>query len=114
LSGDDEETEILEGRMLGADLGDVQPRVFATDPDDPGSGRAFVWTPMGWFERIEADTGAVEFSPLSMDENGLRQWLSEQGLDMTELDDEFYETVRDEFLSESPFYPEAPELSNQE
>jgi hypothetical protein len=115
LSGDDEETEILTGHMLGADLGDVDARVFTTNPEEPGEGRTFVWTPTGWFERISSDeTGAVEFSPLSMDEDALREWLSEQDLDITEVDDDFYDLVREEFAGESPLYLEAPELSNQE
>ena len=76
--------------MLGADLGDVDARVFTTNPDEPGEGRTFIWTPTGWFERISSDeTGAVEFSPLSMDEDALREWLSEQDLDITEVDDDF-------------------------
>lgn len=114
MAGDDEETQILEGRLLGADLGDVDPRIFSTDPDDPEEGRTFVWTPFDWLERIEADNGAVEFSPLLMDEADLDEWLREQDLEKTELDNEFARIVREEFLNESPFYPEAPELSNQE
>jgi hypothetical protein len=114
LRGDDEETEILEGRLLEADLGNFVPRVFSTNPDEPGEGRTFVWTPTGWIERIDADTGAVEFSPLSMDEDELRSWLSEQDIEITEIDDEFARIVRDEVRNEPMFYPEAPELSNQE
>jgi len=35
-------------------------------------------------------------------------------LEITELDDDYALTVRDEFLEQSPLYPEAPELSVQE
>ncbi|HVP05671.1 MAG TPA: hypothetical protein VMT90_08355 [Dehalococcoidia bacterium] len=114
MTGDDEETEILEGRLLGADLSNFVPRIFVTDPDDIEEGRTFIWTPFDWFERIEADNGAVEFSPLSMDEPDLDEWLREQGLEKTELDDRFARDVREEFLNEPTYYPEAPELSNQE
>ena len=68
------------------------------------------------FERIEDEaSGGVEFSPLAgMDEPAVHGWLREQGLEMDELDDEFARTVREEFMEQSPLYPEAPELSNQE
>jgi hypothetical protein len=112
---DDQESQILEGDMLGARLWEqTDPRVFVTDPDDPSEGQAYVWANTQWFERIEGDTGAVEFSPTSMDESTLREYLSEQGIEITEIDDEFADTVRDEFLNDNPLYPEAPELSNQE
>jgi hypothetical protein len=87
-----------------------------TDPDAPEEGRAFVWAETLWFERIESEeTGAVEFSPMSgMDEHDLREYLSAEDLELTELDDEFAKTVREEFMNEDPLYAEAPELSNQE
>ncbi|HUF52940.1 MAG TPA: hypothetical protein VMR52_04095 [Dehalococcoidia bacterium] len=102
--------------MLGADLWSVSdPRVFVTAPDNPEEGRAFVWARTQWFERMTSDTGAVEFSPMSgMDEHDLREWLSGQGEDRTELDNEFSRVVREEFLEQNPLYPESPELSNQE
>jgi hypothetical protein len=116
MAGEDPVTQIEEGRLLEADLGKEDPRVFVTSPDEPDEGRTFVWTEVGWFERMEEaqGEGPVAFSPLSMDEDELRGWLSEQGLEITELDDEFSRNVRDEFLSENPLYMEAPELSNQE
>lgn len=116
MAGEDPVTQIEEGRLLGADLGQADPRIFVTSPDAPDEGRTFVWTEMGWFERLEEGEaeGPVAFSPLSMDEDGLREWLSEQGLEITELDNEFARDVRDEFLNENPLYLEAPELSNQE
>jgi hypothetical protein len=114
---DDAETQVLEGDMLEARLWEQEdPRVFSTNPDDPDEGRTFIWASTGWFERIEGEDadGAVEFSPLSMDEHALRQWLSEQSLEITELDDEFADDVIEEFLADEPLYMEAPELSNQE
>ena len=93
---------------------EIDPRVFSTNPDDQGEGRTFVWVSTGWFERIESESGGAEFSPLSMDEHMLRGWLSEQGLEITELDDEFCRTVRDEFLNDNPSYMEALELSEEE
>lgn len=112
---DDPESQVLTGDLLGARLWeDEDPRVFSTNPDDPEEGRTFVWVSMGWYERIEGDTGAVEFSPTSMDEHALREWLSEQDIEITEIDDDHTKMVREEFLNEDPLYMEAPELSNQE
>jgi hypothetical protein len=110
LANDDEKTQILGGQLLEADPGDVDPRVFSTSPDDPGEGRTFVWARPKWFEREESDSGAVEFSPIEMSEADIHDWLREQDLEMTELDDEFCYLVRDEFRSESSLYPEPVEL----
>lgn len=110
MVSDDKETEILGGELLEADPGELDPRVFSTSPDDPGEGRTFVWARTKWFEREESDSGAVEFSPLEMSEAEIHDWLREQDLEMTELDDEFSYVVRDEFRSESSLYPEPAEL----
>lgn len=114
---DDEETQVLSGDMLEARLWEQEdPRIFTTNADDPEEDRTFVWVSTGWFERVEAEEGdgAVDFSPLSMDEHALRQWLSEQDLEITEIDEDFAADVREEFLVDEPLYMEAPELSNQE
>jgi hypothetical protein len=112
---DDQETAIGEGDLLEARLWeDSDPRVFVTSSDDQENGRIFVWARTQWFERLSGDSGAVEFSPLSMDVPDLREWLREQDLEMTETDDELTALVREEFLNQNPLYPEAPELSNQE
>jgi len=106
-----------EPRLLEEDLfADADPRIFLTDPDNPEEGRTFVWALTRWFERLEGDTGAVEFSPVAEDEDELREWLSEQGIEITEIDvdNEFARTVREEFLGQTPLYPEAPEVSDQE
>jgi hypothetical protein len=91
----------------------LPPRVFATQPDDPQSGRVFVWGQARWFERVESPTenGAVEFTPFADSEEELREHLMELGLDIDELDDDFARMVRDEFENEVPLYPEAEEES---
>ena len=106
-----------EPRLIEEDLfADADPRIFVTDPDNPEEGCTFVWALTGWYERIEGDTGAVEFSPVAEDEDALREWLSEMSLEITEIDvdNEFARSVREEFLEQTPLYPEAPELSDQE
>jgi hypothetical protein len=86
-----------EPRLLDEDLfADADPRIFVTDPDNLDETRTFVWSPVGWFERIEGDSGAVEFSPAAQDEEELREWLSEQNLEITEID------VDNEFARTAP------------
>ena len=90
-------------------------RVFVTHPNDPDSGRTFVWAATRWFERGEDDDGEgpVAFQPLPYSEADLRGWLAESDLEMTEIDDAFAAMVRDEFGEQIPLYPEAPELSDE-
>jgi hypothetical protein len=58
--------------------------------------------------------GNVAFSPVADSEEELRSWLTqEDGLEVTEVDSEYSETVREEFLDQTPLYPEAPELSDE-
>lgn len=96
-------------------LSGARPRVFTTDPDDPEEGRIFVWTKMGWSERIEADTGAVAFAPIAESEDDLYERLAQEGIgELTELDDGYARLVREELAEEPPLYPEAPELSDEE
>lgn len=92
----------------------TEPRVFSTNPQDPASGRLFVWAWTQWFERVEGSYGAIAFAPVAQSEDELRQrYPDETPFDLTELDDELGDTVREEFLEQSPLYPEAPELSHE-
>jgi hypothetical protein len=106
-------------RMARDQFRGASPRVFGTNPDDPESGRIFIWTPMGWFERLEGPWGNVTFTPVADDEDQLREWLSRdhQDLDLVELDEneDIGKTVCEEFLEniEQPLYPEAPENSSE-
>jgi hypothetical protein len=89
------------------------PRVFVTTHAD--ADRAFVWSKTGWYERLaDGDTGAVAFSPVADSESELRSWLLEDDPDedIDERDDGFADMVRDEFLNQTPLYPEAAELSD--
>ena len=88
---------------------DADPRVYSTRPGDPESGQTFVWAATRWFERvegIEGEAGAVAFAPIAESDEALRDWLSERGLEMDEVDDdEFAPMVREEFLNQTPLYP---------
>jgi hypothetical protein len=92
----------------------AQPRVFVTNPNDPEEGRTFVWAKARWYERLEGEMGNVAFSPLTDSEEELRSWLTEEtGLESTEVDGEYAKRVREEFLDQTPLYPEASELSDE-
>jgi hypothetical protein len=92
----------------------AQPRVFVTNPNDPEEGRTFVWAKARWYERLEGQMGNVAFSPLTDSEEELRSWLTEETeLESTEVDGEYAKRVREEFLDQTPLYPEASELSDE-
>lgn len=92
------------------------PQVFATDDvDDPDRRRIFVWAWTKWFERIEGTSGNVDFTPVADTETELRKWLAQEHAgELSEVSEDFAKIVRDEFVEQSPLYPEAPELSVEE
>jgi hypothetical protein len=85
--------------------------VFVATRDD-GAGddgrRTFVWALTRWYERVTGTSGAVDFAPIAEDDEGLRDLLREQGMEMDEVDGEFAETVREEFINQTPLYVEGP------
>lgn len=92
----------------------VEPRIFVTSPDGPEEGRVFVWSKGRWYEREEGDSGAVEFAHVADSEAELRHRVFQQEkAKLTELDDDFAYMVREEFMDQTPLYPEAAELSEQ-
>ena len=78
-------------------------RVVGTDPDNPDEGRVFVWTKMGWFERVEGQSGGVSFIPVAQSENELREFISRDNpsIDLVSLGGEFRKRVSDEFMEQS-------------
>jgi hypothetical protein len=105
-------------RMARDEFRGAKPRVFGTNPDNPENGRTFVWTQMGWFERVEGPWGDVAFTPIADSESDLRDLIAKDNpdADLMELDNEFGKNVYDEFMenAEQPLYPEAPETSSEE
>ncbi len=111
--------KMMEG-MAREEFRGARPRVFGTNADDPASGRIFVWTTQGWFEREEGPWGDVAFTPVADSETELKAWISQKDpeADLVELgqDDEYGRMVFEEFKenAEAPLYPEAPETSSEE
>lgn len=97
-------------------LKDATPQVFilVTDEEDTME-RIVVLAKNVWYERIEGQTGAVEFVHVADDEADLREQVSKPGgiFDLDAADEELSAEVSREFLEQTPLYPEAPELSDQ-
>jgi hypothetical protein len=91
-------------------------RVVGTDPDNPDEGRVFVWTKMGWFERVEGQSGGVSFIPVAQSENELREFISRRdpSLDLVPLGGSYGKMVSEEFMEQSPAYSDSPEYSSED
>ena len=109
MANDEGQTEREEFR--GAPI-----QILGTNPDEPDNGRVFVWTKMGWFERLEGQWGDVAFSPVAESEEELKEIVSRDNpeADLTELGGEFRKQVTEEFIEQSPSYQESPEDSREE
>ena len=109
MANDEGQTEREEFR--GAPI-----QILGTNPDDPEEGRIFVWTKMGWFERLEGQWGDVAFTPVAESEEELRELILRDNpeADLNELGGGFRKKVSEEFIEQSPSYPDSPEDSSEE
>ena len=91
-------------------------RVVGTDPDNPDEGRVFIWTKMGWFERVEGQSGGVSFIPVAQSENELREFISRRdpSFDLVPLGGSYGKMVSEEFMEQSPAYSDSPEYSSED
>lgn len=91
-------------------------RVLGTDRANPEEGRIFVWTKMGWFERIEGQSGDVAFIPVAESEDELHEFISRDNpsFDLVPLSREYRKRVSDEFMDQSPSYRNSPEYSSED
>jgi hypothetical protein len=98
-----------------SDANDARLQIFGTDPDNPGNGRIFVLTNMGWFERIEVQSGAVAFSFIAQSESELREFIlrDDPSADLVQLGGEYRKMVSEEFMEQSPQYRDSPEYSDE-
>ena len=88
-------------------------QIMGTNPDNPVDGRIFVWTKMGWLERLEGQSGDVAFTPIAESEKELREIISRDNLDaeLYDITGEFRKQVVEEFIDQSPSYSDSPEDS---
>ena len=108
---DGQKMERDENRSRGTGL-----RIFGTNPEQPDEGRVFVWTKMGWFERIEVQSGAVGFTPVARSESELREFVSrdDPSADLVALSGRFRKMVSEEFNEQLPSYRDSPEYSRED
>jgi hypothetical protein len=108
---DDNEGNSEREESLGAKI-----QILGTNPDDPDKGRIFVWTKMGWFERLEGESGDIAFTPIAESEKELREVISRDNpnTDLDDLRGEFRKMVSEEFIEQSPSYSDSPENSTVE
>ncbi|MFC2069118.1 hypothetical protein ACFLTP_08970, partial [Chloroflexota bacterium] len=86
------------------------------DPGNPNEGRIFVWTKMGWFERLEGPSGGVAFTPIAQSENELRELISrdDPSADLAQLGGDYNKMVSNEFMEQSSSYQDSPEYSHED
>jgi hypothetical protein len=107
-------------RMGRDEFRGARPRIYTTNADDAEHGRIFIWSKVGWFERVEGPWGDIAFTPVADSEDELKNWLAQSipDFDLVEIDlnTEFGKMVFAEFReqAEMALYPEAPETSSEE
>ncbi len=94
----------------------AQIQILGTNPRTPEKGRIFVWTKMGWFERLEGPSRNVAFTPVADSEEELRKLISRDNPQavLYELGDKNRKKVSEEFIEQSRSYPDSPEDSIEE
>jgi hypothetical protein len=91
-------------------------QVFGTNREQPDEGRIFVLTKMGWFERIEVQSGAVAFTPVARSDSELRELVSrdDPSVEVVQLGGHYKKIVSREFSEQSTSYRDSPEYSPDE
>jgi hypothetical protein len=94
----------------------TEPRIFGTNRDQPDEGRIFVLTKMGWFERIEVQSGAVAFTPVAQSDSEMRELLSrdDPSAELVLLGSHYRKMVLGEFNDQTTLYQDSPEYSPDE
>ena len=94
----------------------AQIQILGTNPDNPEEGRIFVWTKIGWFERLEGQSGNVAFTLIADSEKELRELISRDNpnTDLGDLRGNYRKKVSEEFIEQSPSYSDSPEDSTEE
>jgi hypothetical protein len=71
---------------------------------------------MGWFERLEGQSGGVAFTPVAQSENELREFVSRRdpSVELVSIGRKYREMVSEEFLEQSPYHSASPEYQSEE
>lgn len=91
-------------------------QIVGTNADNPEEGRIFVWTKMGWFERIEGENGNVTFDPVALNEKELRELIArdDPDADLNVLSGEFKKTIYEEFTDDWRAYHDSPYITDDD
>ena len=91
-------------------------QILGTNAKTPERGRIFVWTKMGWFERLKGPLGNIAFTPVADSEEELREFISRDNarVDLHELSGKNRKKVSEEFIEQSRSYPDSPDDSSEE
>ena len=91
-------------------------QILGTNADNPEEGRIFIWTKMGWFERIEGQYGDIAFTPVADTEEELRELILRDNpdADLDDLGGKYRVKVSEEFIEQSPSYSDDSEDSSEE
>ena len=90
-------------------------QILGTNPDRPEKGRIFVWTKMGWFERLLA-SGNVAFSPIAESEEELRELILEDDpeADLSPVSGKYRKKIAEEFIEQSRSNPDSFEEEEED
>lgn len=91
-------------------------QILGTNADKPDEGRIFVWTKMGWFERIEGEDGNVTFDPVALNEKELRELITrdDPAADLYVLGGNFKKMVYEEFTDEWRPHHDSPYITDDD
>jgi hypothetical protein len=91
-------------------------RIYGTNQKQPDEGRIFVLSEMGWFERIEVQSGAVAFTPVAQSENEMKEFVSRDNSSayLVQLGGHYTKVIAREFNEQSSSYLDSPEYSPDE
>ena len=104
------------GRSEQEEFRGAQIQVSGTNASAPEDGRVFVWTKMGWFERLEGPSGDIAFSPVADSEEELKELISRENsrAELHAVGGAFRKQVTEEFEAQSPSFSDTPEDSGEE
>jgi hypothetical protein len=102
-----------EGHSEREEFRGARVQILGTNPEHPAKGRIFVWTKMGWFERLEGPSGNAAFTPIAESEEELKELLLEDNprAELSDLVGKYRKQVSEEFIEQSRSYQEEPEES---
>jgi len=78
-------------------------RILGTNPNNPEEGRVFLWTKAGWFERIENQSGDLNFTLVAKSEDEMSVFIERDlaSIDLVQLGPEYRKKVFEEFTGQS-------------